>query len=417
MIGGLFRIRVVKFADGERYPILTDTQGTPHWHATLFVTTQLRNNSKAANTIVANLAAVRDLLRWAARSAIDLEQRFATQNFLTEQEIEALCHATVLPTAPQHLSPPPVRRVPLNLESAWAPARKSARTEPQVAGTTKYKRITYVTTYLIWLAKRLVEREARQISEPTARRIQQMAATLRARRPQRTSHSTGKARQGLSEMQQQSLLELITPQAKANPFSTNVQQRNQLIVLFLYHLGIRSGELLSLRVDDLDLQGNCITIARRHDDIFDPRAHQPVAKTADRRVPISDALASKAAAYVLNDRRHVPGAKRHLYLFVTHRAGPFQGAPLSSAGLRKMFADLQSRRPEHLARLSPHLLRHTANDRFSALMDQGRVEPAREDKMRSYLMGWKEGSGTAAVYTRRHVEKAARLAALKLQES
>jgi len=36
--------------------------------------------------------------------------------------------------------------------------------------------------------------------------------------------------------------------------------------------------------------------------------------------------------------------------------------------------------------------------------------------MRSYLMGWKEGSGTAAHYNKRFVKKKANEAALKLQE-
>jgi hypothetical protein len=43
------------------------------------------------------------------------------------------------------------------------------------------------------------------------------------------------------------------------------------------------------------------------------------------------------------------------------------------------------------------------------------VPNAKEEKMRSYMMGWKEGSGTAATYTRRHTERMAREAQLKLQ--
>ena len=40
-------------------------------------------------------------------------------------------------------------------------------------------------------------------------------------------------------------------------------------------------------------------------------------------------------------------------------------------------------------------------------MDKRGASPAEEDKMRSYIMGWKEGSGTAATYTRRHIENKA----------
>jgi len=92
------------------------------------------------------------------------------------------------------------------------------------------------------------------------------------------------------------------------------------------------------------------------------------------------------------------------------------GQPLSIKGLNKIFLEIQKVQPKELSNLTPHLLRHTANDRFSQLMDQRGATSAEEEKMRSYLMGWKEGSGTASTYTRRHIEKKAREAALKLQE-
>jgi len=50
-------------------------------------------------------------------------------------------------------------------------------------------------------------------------------------------------------------------------------------------------------------------------------------------------------------------------------------------------------------------------------MDKRRVSSAEEEKIRSYLMGWKGGSGTASTYTRRHIERKAREAALLLQGS
>jgi integrase len=67
--------------------------------------------------------------------------------------------------------------------------------------------------------------------------------------------------------------------------------------------------------------------------------------------------------------------------------------------------------------LSPHVLRHTWNDHFSELMDEKGVPEEIEHKMRSRLMGWSETSKTATTYTRRHVHKRARAAALQLQRS
>jgi hypothetical protein len=47
------------------------------------------------------------------------------------------------------------------------------------------------------------------------------------------------------------------------------------------------------------------------------------------------------------------------------------------------------------------------------------VGQARQKKRKCVLilMGWKEGSGTAGTYTRRHIENKAREAALLLQQS
>jgi integrase len=133
-------------------------------------------------------------------------------------------------------------------------------------------------------------------------------------------------------------------------------------------------------------------------------------------LPITESLSRKVSEYVMKVRRAFPAARRHKFLLVVHQAGPYQGAPLSAKGLGKIFSVIKSVDPETLKDFSPHVLRHTANDEFSELMDEIQVRPADEEKMRSYTMGWREGSGTAATYTKRHTQKKAREASLKLQQ-
>ena len=221
----------------------------------------------------------------------------------------------------------------------------------------------------------------------------------------------------MSEGSQQRLLELTRPNSNNNPFEHAVRQRNALIVHLLYDLGIRAGELLALKVSDFDFQRNEVVVARRHGDPTDPRANQPVLKTMDRRIALSAALSGEVSRYVMSERRRYPRARRHEFLLVTHQAGPFQGMPLSVKGLNKLFSTIQRADPETLGGLTAHVLRHTANDRLSAMWDAHGVRSPEEEKMRSYLMGWREGSGTAATYTRRHVEKKAREASLMLQRT
>lgn len=87
MLEHSYRIRPLTLEGGERYPMLLDCHGMPHWYATLFVTTQLRNAGKAANTMMSVLAAIRALLVWANRNGVELEHRFSQRAFLNDQEL------------------------------------------------------------------------------------------------------------------------------------------------------------------------------------------------------------------------------------------------------------------------------------------------------------------------------------------
>jgi len=394
--------------------MLLDEKGVPHWYATLFITTQVRNGSKAPNTMLASLSSIRMLFSWASARSIDLEARFAHGELLRDAEIESLRNYSQ--TRFDSLGQPNnefVRAALRRRENARAAPRPSS---PRVSGGTHYIRLTYMAEYLEWLGIRLAEREARHVDAGIRNDIKTMAGSLLMRRPQKTERSRLSARKGLVEEAQTRLLEIVHPGSRSNPFEPEVQKRNELIVLLLYHLGLRAGELLALKVSDFDFQQNEVVIARRHGDASDPRANQPVVKTMDRRVPLSNSLARDISSYVMADRRRYPKAKRHGFLFVTHKPGPFQGAPISMKGLAKIFAVIKQVDPVLLRDLDRHILRHTANDRLSELMDANQVRTPDEEKMRSYLMGWKEGSGTAAIYTRRHIEKKAREASLKLQQ-
>ncbi len=90
-------IRLITFSNDERYPLLLNPQGQPHFYATLYATTQIRNASKAPNTIVAVLSAIRILLSWFFSRNQDIESRFCQKNFLNEYELESLRQYTQMP--------------------------------------------------------------------------------------------------------------------------------------------------------------------------------------------------------------------------------------------------------------------------------------------------------------------------------
>lgn len=406
-----FSIPFVVFPDGERFPMLVDATGSPNWYSTLFATTQIRNSSQAANTIHAALSSVRHLFVWAKQQSVDLEERFASRKFLTVGEIESLAAHAQKRASEKEQDARAVIPLPAS------PNRVRSRLNPpvrRVSSKTQYNRLSFMADYLGWFAIYVTERESRSVDAETLKAIDLMGVRIRAKRPRKKA-SVVNAREGLSKGSQAVLRDVTCVGSDKNPFTTAVQSRNDLVIN-LFALGIRSGELLALQVSDFDFQKNEVLIARRHDDKGDPRARQPVAKTRDRLLPMTESLSRKVSEYVMKVRRTFPAARRHKFLLVTHQAGPYQGAPLSAKGLGKIFSVIKSADPEALKDFSPHVLRHTANDEFSELMDETQVRPADEEKMRSYTMGWREGSGTAATYTKRHTKKKAREASLKLQQ-
>ena len=408
--------RLITFSNGERYPLLIDEMGVPLWYPTLFITTQFRNANMATNTMTAALSAVRSLMKWSEGSEIDLETRFKNRQFLNDDEIGSIKGFTQrkhrIKDADNKPSGSVVRFSTRRLESARAGLR---RAKDSVTSTTQYIRMTYIANYLEWFATRVILNEAKVVDTASKESINRMVNKLYKLRPAKSKTSRINAQKGLSEEQRECLLDLVKPGAANNPFPRDLQQRNYVIVLLLYYLGLREGELLALQVSDFDFQRNEVIVARRHDNADDPRHNPPVAKTLDRRLALSQENIKAVRDYVLNIRKEIPNTKRHKYLFVTHKNGPFLGQPLSIKGLVKIFSVIRNAEPEKLGHLTPHILRHTANDLYSELMDEKKVSAAEEEKTRSYKMGWKEGSGTAGTYTRRHIERKAKEASLALQ--
>ncbi len=365
------RLSRTTFANGERYPILLNSFGCPDWYPTLFATVRYRNASKAFNTAYAALSAIRLVYRWAWSLEIDLDDRFRKRQVLQTHEIDSLADFL----ARRHVEAATdgcvvaIRRG--KTESARAAASKAvAMVRPGFA----YSRLSYAAEYLAWLASRILEDAASDVDKPTSDRIAQMAKSLRTRRPVAGRKTRRNVKKAQSAEETNALMALAQPDSSDNPFSTATSQRNLLIVMMLDELGIRAGELLSVKITDIDLQVQEIVIPRRHNDPEDSRPFQPVAKTLDRRLPLSDELTLMLSNYILKERRNYSAARRHPFLFVStksSRAGK-AGAPLSLKAVWKVISTLSDGMPDGSKRIHPHLLRHNAVSRFYGhLSEQG----------------------------------------------
>ena len=282
-----------------------------------------------------------------------------------------------------------------------------------VESSTQYNRLTVIAEYLKWFSSHVISRP----STTESKQIDSIEMQIKSRRPSRKGRNKDIDR-SLDDVQLEALFEVIRIGSEQNPFTADVQRRNRLIVLLLYHLGLRGGELLNIKVSDIDFSKHQVKVLRRADERDDPRVNEPNVKTLERTLPISETLSKELHDYVTKDRRKVPNATRNSFLFVTHKSGPTVGQPISKSGYHKIMHVVKAVSPKLYA-LTGHKLRHTWNRKFSAHMDSMDNPPSeeRQEQIRSYLMGWKTGSGSAAHYNKRFRQEQAKKAALELQEN
>lgn len=393
---------------GERYCLLVDREtGMPLYYPNLYVTTQVRNRSNSVAAMESALSGINVLLSFCDERQIDLADRFLKREFFATHELDAIrdyCQQSFARRAAD---------VRLDVTSINSNVRPKPARKTGLAN--EYMRLTHIAKYVEWLATVLLTGE---IERKTTLDIARMKKGFESRRPTRKGRNQLGREKGLTREQEAILIDVIQPGSERNPFEDQPTQiRNQLLIMLLLHLGIRSGELLNIRVSDIDWANNQIVIARRADEKMDPRRRQPLVKTLDRRLPMKDTLVQAIHRYVVQFRSKVPGTRKQDYLLVTHKSGPTQGQPMSRSALIKVIKLISSAAPE-LAGLHGHELRHTWNNRFSEFMDASNdpPKPDEQEAQRSYLQGWKSGSGAAATYTKRFTREKAVEASLKLQE-
>ncbi|MDH0731986.1 tyrosine-type recombinase/integrase [Pseudomonas sichuanensis] len=365
----------------------------PLFYPTLFITWTLRASSHAANSITNALNALKALCAWEASRGMDLESAFTHGVLLDHNQIRDLCDF-----------------LQRSLEREQPAKVTPIHHRPKVVGTTvHYFRISTAAHYLQFLARRVAPHLADEV-------ITKMIETIKAHRPSKPNKSSmDRDEIHLSDEAINAIEAALKPGSPDNPANdVDVQLRNALMFFVLKLTGMRRGELLNLRISDINFADNTLAVLRRPDSSLDTRKHQPTAKTRSRRIRIAPALVERIANYVKDVRRNVPGARRHDYLFVTHKAGPTQGAPLSIGAFSKWMGQISDIAEN--AGFHAHALRHNWNYQFSRLAEEKGMSPEEEEKIRSYWMGWSETSGTAGTYNRRHTKEKAQQAGLELQE-
>ena len=385
--------------NGERLPLLVDRDsGTPLHTPALYVLTRCR--ARAAKTIEQRLVGVQVLLMWSESRGIPLEQRVANGALLQGHELDDLWDA-----AARRVDALSARRGRAG-EVAGLVGHSAALSRDNAGN-----RRRAIRAYLAWLTEqRLFSLGHRQEAQQSYRLARdELLGSLDARTA-RGRKDGARPRQGLDDCERQSLVEAIRTESEGNPWrDPAVRLRNQLMITLLLDLGVRQGELLALRVEDVDFRQGQLRLVRRPDDPLDPRVQQPVLKTRGRLLDLRVSVLSMLESYVFGVRGMTAEARRHGQLFVSTRTG----APLSASSVVKIFHKLREL-PGVPQRITCHVLRHDWNERFSDSMDRNHVPPEKELRLRQYLQGW-DREESAATYTHRHTQRAANQALLMMQ--
>lgn len=417
-----YRVKTIVTSSGERLPILLGRDGLPIFEATVFSLSEIRSRNRASNTIDSYLRSIMVFLLFLDLRNINLEERLNVGHLLTLGEIEDLVGICRLPVEQIHSLLDEVKVISKQTISSVVSLEKlrkisSKNEEIRIDASSAATRLRNIRDYLKWLSLARISKHGIDVSLRLSLEssIQHTSNAIEARLPSGAQKYSGiDQREGLEPEVVSRILEVANSQSQENPWSDeHSKYRNELIILWLLSCGLRRGELLNIRISDLNFRESTVVVVRRADDLGDPRTNQPKVKTRGREIPLSAGLMDKTNAYIMNHRSAIRGARKHDFLFVASDSG----APLSIPSLNKIFTVLKKKFPEFANNLFPHIMRHTWNDTFSEEMDKNRVGEEQEKKARSYLMGWSETSGTAATYTRRHIRKKAQAASLRLQEN
>ncbi|MEI2605276.1 site-specific integrase [Erwinia aphidicola] len=377
-----YKVKKFVMSNGERGCLILDKDTQlPVYYQNLYLTNNVRNRSATVSTmeiVATNLLILSNYLK--SRN-INIINRIESKGFLNIAEIDDLIRY-----ARQRFDKQKITNVRLIKKE-------------QVAKRTFSYRVHVFSSYLKWLCEMIHSIKGIHAKYEVDTFIENLRAHLPRNKTQSMNDRKDKS---LSEEEIRKLFQLLEIEGSQNPFQKDVQVRNRLIFTLLLNCGLRAGELLNLKVNDLNRRNYTLSIFRRHDCIEDRRLNQPLVKTGEREIPLSDELAMDIFDYIDNYRDKYTKKKKHDFLFVTHSSCKSVGEPLSVSAYEKIISTLKKTSPE-MKNLSGHKLRHSWNYFYSNEIDDSNLEISRKSGLRCYLMGWSKDSKMSENYNFKHI--------------
>ncbi len=386
-----YSVYELKLGNEARMRLLLQDSVPVYW-PTLFILEKLR--ARTINTQQSFLSDLLAFFAWLKIMSIDLESRLEqrpSSQYLTESELMSfVVHANWT-------------KKTLDKRAGGLSLHPSAY--KQVGAGQAESRIINVKKYLAYLYENLGD--TRSNLDEIQRMEKRLDLGVRETRPAwRRKPSEPK---GLSEEQVTIILSKLHYDSEESPWPKfeAVRVRNFLIAMLLFELGIRRGEMLGIKLADIDWQTNRIQIIRRHNDPDDPRKTQPLVKTQERLLPVPEHLMALVLLYKQTFRPSKK-SKQHPYLLVAH--GRAEGAPLSVKAVDQLFTAARKAFPE-LEGVTPHSFRHHDVYRtIKAIAKQTKGQSIedrmeRERRLLTAKFGWSDTSEMPDLYGQKYYQE------------
>jgi len=304
------------FSNGERFPMLVNEDEVPDFWATLFTSHELRNQTQSS--ISSCLSSIRHLYKWEKINNKNIVDDFKQSLVPGTWFVESIRNHCGLKS--EHIDKKLAQK--LNKRIVSFKQLKLAKTSAisQVSCDYQQRRMYDISAFLMFVGSTILKNKPN--SKFLIAELNDLAKAIEANYPRSSFSRNNKRLPHAEKVIFEKFLEVFKPDSEQNPFKRyDLKIRNYLLVQLLFWTGARSGEILSLTIDDIDYDLNSpkVKINRRHDDFADSRKYQPVTKTNSREIIIPIWLRNEIDHYINKIRRQYPNSKKHPYIFVSHK--------------------------------------------------------------------------------------------------
>ena len=380
------KVKVVTHPTGEQIPIILDDDGLPIPVPNEYL---LSRREKSTNTLVRNARELSLLYDWLYREQIDLRAKLTAPVSFNSAQINSVL----------------VEQLRQNREQSKA-----------VSPITFNQRLTTVRQFINWYMSVLISQlpyssnKFKSLSERKNTLNEWLSSSFMSSPP-----SKKYLKKGLNNEESSFLINVLDP-TSIDSFGTNeaVKYRNFISIGLMIYCGLRPGELLSLRVEDITISAiSSVNIVRRKPDIGDTRKPRPQVKRNGRLLPIENPELVKCLDEYIVDLRDVLEDKSELesdYLILSD-----EGEPLSQASITQFFHLLRKKYNRNLPEnLSAKSLRHTFSSRMEIAMREAGLSEQRRREALAHLRG-DSSLSSQDVYIAQAVEESAKEALRKYQ--